>query len=410
MQIAQVIIKDRHWFLYKIVLLIMVFYSLNCWLFFEVNSMMMNFIFLGISIPFFMKPSMWNLSRSRKQIAIILVLLKLYVAGIGNINLYIATFIDSLPLLVVVLLHKEYLEDLFDTFQNVLSIILGLGAAFWILHLIGYDFLPSQDIAFGTKEDYGGNLVDQYYFENHYLYLVDKTWFIRPFSDIPSFVRFNSIFLEPGYLAILMMFLLFINKFDLKDHRNKVYLVTLILTLSLAGFIMTILAFIAHKMQYSRKRISILVGIGLSLFVAYSFFSEYNEGKNVINEAIISRLEVDKDKGIAGNNRTSEAMDEQYTSFLASPDVVFGLRKSNMLEFGVGYKAYLLKNGLIGMVLFIVFLLWIARLKNNYRSFVLMALYLLMFARGEGTMFYTAFIMVYLVGVLKSTHEIQLAK
>ena len=73
----------------------------------------------------------------------------------------------------------------------------------------------------------------QYYFENHYLYLADKTWFIRPFSDIPSFVRFNSIFLEPGYLAIFMMFLLFINKFDLKDHRNKVYLVTLILTLSL---------------------------------------------------------------------------------------------------------------------------------------------------------------------------------
>lgn len=410
MQKTQVKIKDRQWVLYKIVLLIMVFYSLNCWLFFEVNSMMMNFIFLGISIPFFLKSPMWNLSSSRKQIAIILVLLKLYVSGLGNMNLYIASFIGSLPLLVVVLLRIEYLEDLFDTFQNLLSIILGLGAAFWILHLIGYDFLPSHDITFGTIEDDMGRFVDQYYFENHYLYLVDKTWFIRPFSEMPSFVRFNSIFLEPGYLAILMMFLLFINKFDLKDHRNKVYLVTLILTLSLAGFIMTILAFIAHKMQYSRKRISILFCIGLSLFVAYSFFSEYNGGKNVINESIISRLEFDEDKGIVGNNRTSEAMDEQYISFLVSPDLIFGLRNSKMLEFGVGYKAYLIKNGLFGMVLFIVFLLCVARLKNNYRSYVLMALYLLMFARGEGTMFYTAFIMIYLVGVLKSTPEIQLAK
>lgn len=101
MQKSQVIIKDRNWFLYKIVLLIMVFYSLNCWLFFEVNSLMMNFIFLGISIPFFMKSSMWNLSRSRKQIAIILVLLRLYVSGLGNMNLYIATFIDSLPLSIL---------------------------------------------------------------------------------------------------------------------------------------------------------------------------------------------------------------------------------------------------------------------------------------------------------------------
>lgn len=410
MQKAQVIIKDRYWELYKIVLLIMIFYSLNCWLFFEVNGMMMNFVFLGISIPYLLKSSMWNLSRSRCKIAIILVLLKLYISGIGNINLYIAAFIDSISLLVVVLLHREYLEDLFYTFQNVLGIILGLGVFFWILHLIGYDFLPSQDIAFGTTEDGMGHIIEQYYFENHYLYLVDKTWFIRLFSDIPSFVRFQSIFLEPGYLAILMMFLLFINRFDLKDHRNKVYLVTLILTLSLAGFIMTILAFIAHKMQFSRKRIVFLVSIGLSLFVAYSFISEYNGGENVINEAIISRLEVDEEKGIAGNNRTSEAMDEQYISFLSSPDVVFGLRNSKMLEFGVGYKAYLIKNGLIGMVMFVVFLLWVARLKNNYRSYVLMGLYLLMFARGEGTIFYTAFIMVYLVGVLKSTHEIQLAK
>ena len=233
MQKAQVIIKDRHWVLYKMVLLIMVFYSLNCWLFFEVDNLMMNFIFLGISMPFFMTSSMWNISRSRSKIAIILVLLKLYVAGIGNINLYIVAFISSLPLLVVVMLRREYLEDLFNAFQNVLSFILGLGVVFWILHLIGYDFLPSQDIAFGTIEDYTGRLVDQYLFENHYLYLVDITWIIRPFSDIPSFVRFNSIFLEPGYLAILMMFLLFINKFDLKDYRNKLYLVTLILTLSL---------------------------------------------------------------------------------------------------------------------------------------------------------------------------------
>lgn len=410
MQNHKMIKNNRQWIFYEILLLVMIFYSLNCWPFFSVNASYLSFLFFCLSLPFFGVKSIWNLNHSRIRIVLLLLFLQMYVAGLGNINLYIMSIITALPLVAIILLRKEYLEDLLDKFQKVLSIILALGAVFWIIHLFGFDLLPSQNIAFGTIEDYRGIPVDQYYFENHYFYLVDKTWSIRAFSDIPSFIRFNSIFLEPGYLAIMMMFLLFINNFDLKDNRNKVYLVTLVLTLSLAGFIMTTLAFIAHKMQYSRRRISILVSIGLSLFVAYSFFSDYNGGNNVVNEAIISRLEVDDQKGIAGNNRTSKAMDEQYVSFLASPDVIFGLRDRSLLEFGVGYKAYLIKNGLIGMVMFIIFLLWIARLGNNYRSFVLMALYLLMFARGEGTMFYAAFILIYLAGVIKTTQDKQLAK
>ena len=103
-------------------------------------------------------------------------------------------------------------------------------------------------------------------------------------------------------------------------------------------------------------------------------------------------------------------MDAQYEDFLASSEIIYGLRDSKKLEFGVGYKAYLIKNGLIGLFLFVLFLFWIARLQNNYKSFVLLGLYLLMFARGEGTMFYMAFIMIYLVGVLQSTQEKQFAK
>ena len=401
--------RNKHWKYLKTLLLVMVFYSLNCWPFFGADVFALRFIFCGVLLPFFAIKSFWCFSFPRMRIALVLIFLQMYVAGLGNINLYIMSVITSFPLVVVILLRREYLLDLFETFQKVLSIILGLGVFFWLLHLFGFD-LPSQDIAYGKVEDYDGSLVDQYYFSNHYLYLVDKTWFIRPFADVPSFFRFSSIFLEPGYLAIMMMFLLFINKFDFKSTRCKIYLATLVLTLSLAGFIMTILAFVAHKMQYSRRRISILCGIGFSLFFGYLFFTSYNGGENVVNEAIISRLQVDEEKGIAGNNRTSEAMDAQYEDFLASPEIIYGLRDSKKLEFGVGYKAYLIKNGLIGLFLFVLFLFWIARLQNNYKSFVLLGLYLLMFARGEGTMFYMAFIMIYLVGVLQSTQEKQFAK
>lgn len=191
----------------------------------------------------------------------------------------------------------------------------------------------------------------------------------------------------------------------MKDKRNIVYVVSLVLTLSLAGFIMSLFAFIANRLEMSKRRVSTLVSIGVVVTIAYLFFSNYNDGNNAINEAIISRLEVDDDKGIAGNNRTSEALDDQFTELLTSSDLLFGMSARDQIEFGVGYKAFMMRNGLFGLVLFLWFLTAIAKRANNYRSWVLFTLYVLMFARGDGTMFYVAFILIYTAGVALSKYE-----
>lgn len=399
--------SDKFWKYLKALLIIYAFYSLHCWPFFSANDMNMRFAFIGLLLPCMSRPY-WNTSAKRINIVIVLEILLMYVAGLGNFNRYLFAIIGSAPLVSLILLKEEYIKDLFETFQKVLVPILGLGAVFWIAHLFGYD-LPYQDITYGVKENSHGELVDQYTFHNHYLYLVNVSWMMNINATIPTYFRFSSIFLEPGYTAVLVMYLLYINHFDMKDRRNQVYLLTLLLTLSLAGFILTCLAFIAHKLQNSSKRVFSLAVIGLFLTFGYIFFTNYNGGHNAINETIIERLHYDEENGIAGNNRTSEAMDAQFDAFLASPDVIFGFRDKNLLEFGVGYKAYLLQNGLIGMILFIVYLLQIAKLKGNYRSYILMTLYLLMFARGHSSMFWAAVTLIYLAGVMKSD-EIKINK
>lgn len=398
-----IIHESKSWIWLKAYLLVSVFYSLHSWPFLGVDSMSMQILLFICSVFFFFKRKYWNFSSVRMRIVILLILLNMYVAGLGNINLYIFSIMGTLPSASLILLKDEYLLDLFESFQKILYPILGFGSIFWIFHLFGYD-LPSSELTYGTLEQ-NGVLVNQYNFSNHYLYLVDNNWFALRDSDVPSFFRFCSIFLEPGYLGIIMMFLLFINNFDLKQRRNQVYLLSLILTLSLAGFLLTTLAFIAHKMQSSSKRISVLVGVFLLLMACNLFFSNYNNGNNVVNEAIISRLQLDEEKGISGNNRTSEAMDEQYKSFLTSTDVVFGVHDRTLLEFGVGYKAYVIKNGLFGLGCFILFLLWIAKLGSNFKSWILMILYLLMFSRGEASMFWSACIMIYMSGVIISKSQ-----
>ena len=399
--------SDKFWKYLKALLIVYAFYSLHCWPFFNVNDMNMKLAFIGLLLPCLNRPY-WNTSAKRIHIIIVLEILLLYVAGLGNFNRYLFAIVGSVPLISLILLKEEYLKDLFETFQKVLAPILGLGALFWIAHLFGYD-LPYQNISFGVRETSQGDLVDQYTFQNHYLYLVNISWMMDINANIPSYFRFSSIFLEPGYTAVLVMYLLYLNHFEFKYRRNQVYLLTLLLTLSLAGFILTLFAFIAHKLQNSSKRVTTLVGIGLLLTFGYIFFTNYNGGHNAINETIIERLQYDEENRFVGNNRTSEAMDAQFDAFLVSPDIIFGLRDKNLLEFGVGYKAYLLMNGIIGMILFIVYLLQIAKLKGNFRSYVLMTLYLLMFARGHSSMFWAAVTLIYMAGVMKSD-EVKISK
>lgn len=397
-------LNTRSWRYFKILLLVYVFYSMNCWVFFNANAMMMRFAYLFLAIPFFLKTSFWDTSQSRVGIALLLAVLYVYCSGTGNLNLYIFSLIGALPLISIVLLKDEYILDLLESFQKILYPLLALGAAFWILHLVGYD-LPSTEVTFGTVLDSDGNVETQYYFSNHYLYLVDNSALMRWNADIPSFFRFSSIFIEPGYLGIMLTFLLFINKFDINEKRNIVYIVSLVLTLSLAGFIMSLFAYIANRLAMSRNKVSTLIVIGVVVMFAYVFFSNYNDGNNAINEAIISRLEVDEEKGFAGNNRTSEALDDQFAELLSSSDLLFGMSARDNIEFGVGYKAFMMRNGLFGLVLFLWFLTTIAKRADNYSSWILFLLYVLMFARGDVTMFWTAFIMVYVGGVTRTTYK-----
>ena len=329
-----------------------------------------------------------------------------YVADkVDSINMVIYTICNSLPIITLVLLKKGYLLNLFESFQNILSLVLTVSAFFWILHLIGID-LPYTELYYGEKEGVGGAMVDMYYFHNHYLYLVDQSWMMDLIEgNIPSFLRFSSVFLEPGYLAILMCFLLFINEFNFKDKRNIVYLITLLLTISLAGLIMGLFAYIAHILRTTNYRLLALVGVFVLALGFYAFFSTYNNGNNIVNEMLLSRLELDQEKGIVGNNRTSSDLDLQFKQTLESTDIVFGIGDSTKLAYGVGYKPFIIKNGLFGLFLFLFYIIGISRTYRSYRSTILCILYILMFYRGHVTMFWSSFMLVYIAGVLQTQFQ-----
>lgn len=394
---------EKRWNIYSIILIIQALYSLKVWFLWWVPEFAASIVFGIISLIYLFVSHFWNLRDTRRTFVALLIIIMFLYRTEGNINAYIFSLLQSFTLIPLVFLKTKYLADLIDRFQKVITVILAASLFFWIGHLLGID-LPSFEITYG-KIDRGSGIENQYYFSNHFFYLVDQSWLFRG-GIVPAFMRFYSVFLEPGYLAILMVFLLFINNFDIKDRRNILYIAVIIATVSLAGFLMGIFAYVAHSVQHSRRGIVGMVMVAILLFFSYDFFKGYNHGNNFVNQGIIERLEYDNTEGtIVGNNRTSEALDIQFEEFIGTSDVWLGKGERAELEFGVGYKAFMLKYGIFGLVLFLVYMYLIARIGRNYRANVMFVLYVLMFLRGHGPIFWHGFMLVYICGVMLSKYE-----
>ena len=179
--------------------------------------------------------------------------------------------------------------------------------------------------------------------------------FIMP-SIIYLAPRFSGPFIEPGHLGMICVYLLYANGFRLKgSYLLWPILIAVILSLSLAGYVLLLIAVVLH-LKISLKSIvtSIIIIFGLYIFVT----EIWNGGDNVVSEKIISRLEYDESKGISGNNRAVKGTDSYFDYQLKSTGLIVGLgavRYNTLLANGIvggaGIKIFLLYYGFIGLIL-----------------------------------------------------------
>lgn len=168
------------------------------------------------------------------------------------------------------------------------------------------------------------------------------------------FPRFSSVFLEPGHLGTAATLLLSTQFGKWKKWYNIVLLVALLLTFSLAAYVIYVVV-IFLKLWVQRKQFIgklIMMVAFISTIVVGSFF--YNNGENLLHDLILIRLEVE-DGEMAGNNRVTEDFDTDFEKLCESSAVIFGKKRENP-EFGnSGYKVFIYENGIVGTVLMLIF-------------------------------------------------------
>lgn len=365
--------KVKYLGLFEIVVFLDMIYGAYPWFFWNIKPLYINVIFSVLSVIY----AKANNIRIFKNTNYVLGLCVLYLSTLVTVDVrafheYLYPIFVFIPLLTLVSDKKNgnvIFEHVTKWFSWVLipSIILHL-----IFLVIGF---PSSALIINEK------IPDSYVYFNYFILVKN---IILPDYEF----RFCSIFLEPGYLGTLLAFLLYVGKYDFRVNHNRIFTVALLLTMSLAGYVVFVLGWILSKLQ-KRQSVKKILYITFVLWGTYIVGVNYNNGNNYLNENIISRLKYDEDKGISGNNRNSYTTDLYFDEYLKSGDLILGVgsQKVNKINGGstagnnfndqirgAGYKIYFITNGIIQslMILFGYILLLRKSQKRYMYGFLLL--------------------------------------
>lgn len=264
------------------------------------------------------------------------ILRVLVIANKGDNPFSLAVFVNIALTLSLLMADGCLMRRALITTSKVLAVVVIISLSAFLLNFTIHP-LPSSTIVYG----------DMYTFYNFRFFLISE-------GDIwSSVIRFQSVFIEPAYLAVASVFLLMVQIGEWKRWYNIVLMVAIIVSFSLEGYVLLFMLFFFSKWIQRKNFIRnflILSGFFSSIIVA-SFF--YNDGDNLFNMLIMQRLEVD-DGELSGNNRTTDTFDAEFDSFLHSGDILFGRQMYE--RFGnSGYKEFIYTKGVVGLFLVIVF-------------------------------------------------------
>ncbi len=261
-------------------------------------------------------------------------------------NLAIVLVKYCLPFFCILTMRTEECYRLKTITINVFSLILAISLVAYLIWLCGYSF-PAVKINHPSNTWYPP-------FLNYYFFITEYR--------LGEFLRFRSVFTEPGHLGMYCAFFLYINGYVLKKAQNIIFLLSLVFSLSLAAYILLFAGWLLYNLMsgVSLNRICRILLI-ICLFAGMGWLYMYKSKNEVIQTLIINRLAYDSEKGVKGNNRNTYDFRRTYEQ-LSGSEYLVGKGTSFMKDHfnntaNSSYKNYVLMYGIIGMlIIFLCFL------------------------------------------------------
>ena len=380
--------------------------SMRCWIGFEGRSTVFFYAlpFLLLLLKFSGKLCFF-IQRRAAIFALMLYMVRVYFSykATGSIRLNGIINQAFLPISVLMILSivETQKEELLQYIVKWLGYILIVGIA---IHLItSFVHLPSVGI---IKTHYGGD----FYGQDCYNYL----FCIKPVTAAHNGLsRFSGPFIEPGDLGCVCSFLLYTATFNFRRYKNLKYiLLAIFVSLSLGGYILTAVAFafcMLAQNRWSGKYIFGGVGVILSI---YLFGLYYNGGDNIINTAILSRIQETEMSAEATNGRTTTIKMAYYLDMWNHPDILLTGYDANTVSYmneegngvGSGFTNIVIEGGLLGLLGMLLPYFYLSITSKNKRYSLLLFALLLVLINNRCDLFWLAYILSYSYGILLNEH------
>lgn len=304
----------------------------------------------------------------------------------GNFNSYIGITLLVIPFFFIAKLKLSYMAYVLYVFDKILSITVAISLIVWCVYLVGVP-LPHYDFEWGS-----------YLFENYYAFLK-----INDIFSYYAFPRFQYVFTEPGYFGCLCVFMIYLRKYQLKEWQTLVYFISLILTFSLAGYILFFIGLLPNvlKKSKSRNRYIIIFIILVSLF----FYLIGSGQDNVFASMFAYRLNFDGGE-MSGYNRTSLDFENWWNSYFLSKGNWFWGNNNELIRalgddglIGVDLRAFIARFGVIPLTFYFSSMIILYLHNKSKDGFFFLLLFCIFYYRGYTVMFYMGFPILYVLGI-----------
>ena len=384
--------KDPLFSIFKFTYLWLFLQSMQIYFFWGMSSSnTQKYVFyLLITIIGFLYVSEKNLKLSSNVLlATFLFVVAYFYKSEADIYTSIKNLLFIIPVITIpLMISRHHLKEMMDYISRWMGVILAVSLFFYLLNLV----IPIP--SFGELE-----------YEGYHYIWINHLFFLLP-DFIRDYTRFQGIFLEPGQMATICTFLLYYNKYDFSKKCNIVYLLSIIFSFSLAGYVLLIFGFVIFKMSESFNKKVILSGIFLIALVNgfYYFSINYKGGNNLFNQLIVERLQFgdEYEYGFSGNNRTKSGAAFLLAKAAASGDIWMGYGVQTMNQYfkddspGAGLVPYLLNRGIIGVILIFIAYFYLAMSSSNKKYALGMLLFYMIAFYQRATPFWAAWLLPFI--------------
>lgn len=385
-------IEKSHRFLYALFFLSFIT-SMNCWIGWEGRAFYIN-LFVTIGSFYIIKKENIKMDYSLRNIVAFCLFAFGQAFVLGNES-RILNYLNYFQILFIICLNDRDKVSCINYIIKWMGWLLLISIVVYILYFI--TGLPSigkvqfSKASYLVANDYG--VCDNYIF-----YIRSK------FEGYAT--RFNGPFLEPGQLGMILAFILMISKFDVKRKDVKIIILAVLLTLSLAGYLLSLIAFFIVLLVNKKINKTNLILVLSAIVLVYCYGVYWDDGNNIINEKILSRLQADDDNGFAGNNRSFGMIDIYFANMWNDTETLLYGYSKNTIEWlaengsrGAGFVMWMVKYGLLGTIASVLFYLYYMLSAENKKFALLCFLFFVFMFWQRSYPFWTSWVICYVYGI-----------